>query len=542
MVTISKFKHIPEAEVRNKSDKKAIDLGMTWDESRGNAVISFCQKFVYPTRGISADQQIKLIDWQEEGIRRWASWIKPDNYRRFRKGCLFCPRQQGKSLFGVCLSLWMWLRDGEKGSYVICTAVQRSQVEKVWFNEIWNSYQNWPEQARKAVSPKPSTLTLYYQQGNGILQGLSCEGWGKLGAPPHYAQLEEIAFWGDYKPLTAIETGMKSRKQPFLLAVSTSGVDRTTPAYDMWLHGQAVLDSAVTDCDFFPLIFASKPEDDIHVSETWKKSNPSIGITVPEDEYRKESELAKRSKIKELEMRQFSLNQWVSSTNQFLNLDKFRDCTVAEFPNLEGLDCWVGLDQSSSGGDLTAVVWIVFHQGRLYVQHHAWVSRAGVERVHQSQNLQKYDRWEQESWMTIHEGNTVDYDDMRDFIRNLCNTYKVQSIALDPSHNANDTYLILKSEGWPVEPYGTNSTNMNEPMRRLSDMVDNQVLAHRGDELLTWQAQNLESKKNSMEMLMPHKSSEAGKIDTMLGLLYAIAVYVRGQVKQEEEQFVISWA
>jgi phage terminase large subunit-like protein len=181
------------------------------------------------------------------------------------------------------------------------------------------------------------------------------------------------------------------------------------------------------------------------------------------------------------------------------------------------------------------VVWIVAHNGRLYVHHHAWVSRDGVVRVDQSQNLVKYSKWEGCSWLTICHGNTVDPEDMRAFIRNLAKQYRVRSIALDPSRNANDTFLSLKGSGLPVEMYGTSPKYMNEPMRRLSDLVDNHTLAHPGDELIQWQAQNLESRKNSADQLVPCKPGESHKIDTMVALMYALAVYLRGVATPEKK-------
>lgn len=528
---------VPDEYIITRSDEWCIDNGYWWDEDAAQRPVRFIQQYVIPTRGPSADTHVTLIDWQRHGFRRLMGWKKPDGRRRFRFGSLFIPRQNGKSFFASCLALYMLMADREPGAYVVVSAVTGEQT-KVIFNEVLNSVRQSPA-LLDAVVCRPSTREIYYPKTNSVLKGLSNEGWGKLGNPPHCAVLDEFAFWQSYKPYEALKTGMDSRRQPLLFTISTSGTDRSTPAYDVWQYAQAVQDGAVVDSDFFPMVYAAKPTDDIHDPDVWKAANPSLGFTVPVEETGKWATRAKRSKVEELQFRQFRLNQWCASVNQFLDLDAWQDCKVDQWPDLDGKDAYVAADLSTSG-DLTSVVTTIPHQGGFYTEHHSFCCRAGVER-NESKQMVKYSMFENEGTLTVHDGNSIDFQDVRDYIRGRCEKYKVRAIAFDPSHNANDTMLMLAAEGLPVEQYRQGPLYFNQPMRRLSELVMDRKLCHRGDSLANWQAQNLESKKDHRDLLRPTKPSDDAKIDMMVALLMSLALALRGQAQPEDTGSPLVW-
>jgi phage terminase large subunit-like protein len=525
MVCVPQYKSIPDEQVRNKSDRAAVDSGCTWQPARGERFCSFVETYIRTTRGISAGQPVTLQDWQRDLSMRLFSWIKPDNYRRFRAGFLGIPRQNGKSFYATCLALYMLMADGESGSYVTVSACKSKQT-RVVYDEVVSSIRASPKLSA-ATLVRESYIEIYYPKKQSSLKGLSSDGWGQLGLPPHLACCDEFSFWRNYKAYEALKTGMDSRKQPLLFCISTSGTDRSTQGYDLWKYATAVEQGLLEDQAFCGVVYAAPPEADIHSEETWRKCNPSLGVTVPLAETKAWSDRAKNSKVEELQFRQYRLNQWTTSTNQFLNLDRFKECTETDWPDLKGLPAYVGVDLSCTT-DLTSVVAVIPYKGRFYVDHHSFCCRSGVERT-EAQNLVKYRLFEFEKSLTVHDGNCIDYDDVRTYIRSLSEKYKIQSIAVDPSMNAAETLLILQGWGMPVVQYRQGALNFNAPMTRLSELVNDQKLAHRGDSLILWQAQNLESKRDSRDMICPSKPSGEAKIDTLVATIMALARCMEGQ-------------
>ena len=538
MANVRKYT-VPDRYVKTKADRLALDRGCTFDITRGERVVQFCEEYVRPTRGFGAGQPVKLLPWQSEDLLiPLFSWVKPDGTRRFRDACLFVPRQNGKSFICSCIALYMLMADGEEGAYCVIAGVNGEQT-KVVFDEVLNSRNGSPKLV-KATHARPSTRELLYPKKNGRLKGLSNEGYGKLGNPHHCAVLDEFAFWQDYTVYEALKYGTSSRKQPLTLAISTSGTDRTTPAYSMWQYGQAILDGGCTDTAFFPLIYAAKPEDPIHAPETWKKCNPSIGASLQTDEIETWSERAKRSKVEELQFRQYRLNEWCSSVNQHLDLDAFHRCRVEEFPDLTGKTAYLSADLSTTT-DLSSVVCVIPHDGKWWIDHHSFCCRAGVERS-EAQNLVKYSLFEAEGDLTVHTGNCVDLDDIRAYIRKKCTEYRVKTIAIDPSHNAADTLIMLQSEGYPVEQYRSGPLYFNMPMRRLAELVMQEKIRWKPSSLLAWQAQNLEARKDHRDMLQPHKPAQDAKIDTLVALLMALSKCLTGEAVPVQQTYnKIEW-
>lgn len=518
---VKKFDHIPEKYVRTKSDRAFVDAGGQWEPERGERVRRFVERFCVPTRGFAADRAVSLLAWQwEDVLLPLFSWVKPDGCRRYREGCIYVPRQNGKSFMGSAIGQYMAFADKEPGAYVLLSGVSGDQT-KVVFDEISNSIKHHPELAECCVM-RESLREIFIPKTNSTIKGLSNSGWTKLGRPPHCFIGDEFAFWGDYKPYVAIKTGAGSRKQPLLLTISTSGTDRTTPAYEQWQYAEAVLSGGVVDPTFFPLIYTAS--DDIHSESAWRKANPSIGYSLDTEEIRTWSERAKRSKIEELQFRQFRLNQWCSSVNQFLNLDSWAACATT-LPDLTGEDAFIFIDHSTTV-DITGVVALISKDGLVFIDHHAFCCAEGVKR-REAQNLVRYSLFEAEGTLTVHDGNTVDLEDVRNHVRNLCRKYNVRAIGIDPAHNANDTLLILTQEGYPIEPVPTNAIYCNTPMRRFGEMVLDGKIRHPGDSLINWQAQNLESKADSRNLIRPVKPSEDAKIDSMVCVIGALGLLIR---------------
>ena len=534
MNTLPLSRRVPDEFVRTKSDIAAVNAGCWFDDDAADRVVRFVETFIVPTRGFGADKPVTLLDWQRDDLRVLFGWKRADGRRRFRSGCEFIPRQNGKSFLATCIALYMLVGDREKGAYCVISAVTGEQT-KVVFDEVANSVEQ-SKKLKAILKVVPHQREIRYAKTNSRLKGLSNEGWGKLGNPPHCAVMDEFCFWKNYKPYEALKTGMDSRRQPLLLAISTSGHDRTSVGYEMWSYAEAVLSGAVVDLSFFPRVYSAPVELAIDDPATWKLANPSLGVTVREEETANWAARAKRAKTEELQFRQYRLNQWVTSVNQFLDLDKFHACAVAGelWPDLTGLETWVGIDLSQTR-DLTAVVSITPFQGRYWLEHHSFCCRKKVEE-REAQNLVRYTLFEAEGTLTVHDGNIIDFDDMRAFMKALAERRNVKVFAFDP-REASDSILILKAEGYTAEQYPPGGLYFDTPMKRLESWVNDGKLAHRGDSMILWQAQNLESRKDYREMMTPKKpdNNDAAKIDVMYATLVAIGKVITGEAQNQAD-------
>jgi phage terminase large subunit-like protein len=525
---------VPDELIQTKSDRDAVDAGYYFDAPAADRSVRFCERYLVPTRGPSADKPATLIPWQRCLFRALFGWKRPNGLRRFRFGALFVPRQNGKSFVASGISLYMLTADGEPGAYCVVSAVTGFQTQVV-FDEVLNSVKASPELS-SVLRPIPSIREIRYPSKNGKLKGLSNEGWGKLGNPPHCAVMDEFCFWKDYKPYEALKTGMDSRLQPLLFAISTSGHDRSSVGYEVWEYARGIQAGTIRDLHFFPAIYAADPEEPIDDPKTWEKANPSLGVTVRHEETAAWAARAKHSKTEELQFRQYRLNQWVSSCNQFLNLDALQRCAVPrdQWPDLTGLDCYVGVDLAQTR-DLVAVVWITPHGGKYYLEHHSFACRVAVE-MREAQNLVRYTIFVAEGTLTVHEGNIIDFEDVRAFIEKICETRNVKVIAFDP-REASDSILILKAKGLPAEQYPPGPLYFDGPMKRLEGWVNDGKLVFDGSAIALWQAQNLEAKTDHRELMCPMKprGNNAAKIDLWYAGFIATGKTILGEAQAQAD-------
>lgn len=541
MVLIPKYRHIPEQYVRTKADRRAIDDGNDFKIELGFNVVRFVESYLVPTKGFGADEVATLLDWQrDEFFIPLYSWIKPNGFRLKREAFLALPRQNGKSL---CLSgcgLNALVNDNERGPDILLFGRTSEQTSAVFF-EIHNSVIR-SDKLKECLVPRPSTYEIFYPACNGRLKGCSSEPSSKRGKPPSLIINDEYCFYQNYDSSTSVQGGTVSRNQSLTIYASTSGTDRSTPAYAKWQYAKAVQDSLIDDPTFLGLVYDSDPKDPL-TEETILKCNPTAkhSETLRENLFL-ELEKARRSKIEELRVRQEHLGQWTTSVNQFLDLDAWMACGVLEknWPSLTGLDAFVACDLSTSS-DLTSICAVILHEGKYWIDHHSFCCAKAVERSVKA-NLIKYSLFKEEGTMTEHLGNCIDFEDVRQHIRDLTTKYNVRVIAFDPSHNAKDTMLILQSEGLPIEQYRQGALYFNQPMRRLSELVLDGKIAHKSDSLINWQAQNLEANKDNNDRLVPHRPMDSAKIDTFVALLMALAKTLEGTaVPQGDPNEIVFW-
>jgi phage terminase large subunit-like protein len=106
---------------------------------------------------------------------------------------------------------------------------------------------------------------------------------------------------------------------------------------------------------FFGLIYAAKPDDDFDDPKVWRKANPSMGITFPEDEFRADWEDSLTNPVKRSRWLRYSLNVWTTPDNRWFTPEAYAPCVAPPPLPLEGRSCFIGLDLADHL-DLTAAV------------------------------------------------------------------------------------------------------------------------------------------------------------------------------------------
>jgi len=263
-----------------------------------------------------------------------------------------------------------------------------------------------------------------------------------------------------------------------------------------------VLSGVIHDSAFFPFISAAAPEDDWTDPEVWKEANPSFGITVNADQFAEDCKEAQESPAKENSFRRYRLNQWTEQDVRWLNREKWDACDGTS-ADLDGKECYGGLDLSSTT-DLSAFV-LVFpgEDGKFDVLPFFWVPAEGAKRRERRDRV-PYTQWIRDGFIEATPGEAIDYDRIRNRIKELGERYQIKSIAID-RWNATQLSMQLDGDGFEVVAFGQGYASMNWPTKKLEEVVLSGRLRHGGNPVLRWMAGNASIETDAADNWKPSK-------------------------------------
>ena len=147
-----------------------------------------------------------------------------------------------------------------------------------------------------------------------------------------------------------------ARMQPLYFLITTVGTDTQSLCYETHQKAKDILEGRKIDPTFYPVIYGAKADEDWTDPEVWKRSNPSLGITVGIDKVQAACDSARQNPAEENSFRQLRLNQWGKQSVRWMPMDKWDACAApVNAEALEGRVCYGGLDLSSTT-DVTAFV------------------------------------------------------------------------------------------------------------------------------------------------------------------------------------------
>jgi phage terminase large subunit-like protein len=173
-------------------------------------------------------------------------------------------------------------------------------------------------------------------------------------------------------------------------------------------------------------------------------------------------------------------------------MDKWELCnTPADEKVLKGRVCYAGLDLSSTN-DITALVLVfptVENDEPYHILPYFWLPEDTVnQRVRRDSVL--YDVWVQQGFLKTTEGNVVDYAFIEKFIEDLGTRFDIREIVYD-RWGASQMSQNLERLGFSVVPFGQGFSSMSPPSKELMRLTLSGKIAHGGNPVLRWKADNI---------------------------------------------------
>jgi phage terminase large subunit-like protein len=493
-----------------------------YDEKAAARAVNFFEKYLTHTKGRWAGTPFILQDWQrKEIIEPLFGWKRRDNTRKYRQAYIEIPRKNGKSTLAAGIGLYLLFADNEPGAEIYSAAADRDQAAIV-FEQAKAMVESNSQLSKRAQIYKRSIVVPATRSSYKVI---SAEAYTKHGLNAHGIVFDELHAQTSRELYDVLNTSTGARTQPLMVMITTAGYDRTSICWEMHEYSRQIQKGVVEDPSFFVYLASADEEDDWTSPKIWQKANPGLNVTIGMDYLKQECDKAKQVPAYQNTFRRLHLNQWTNQDERWLDLLAWDACDYP-IPDLTGRPCYAGLDMASTT-DIAAFVMVFPPQDdgyyyvipRFYVPRENIVERGLRDRV-------PYDAWARDGLITATEGNVIDYATIQADIEALNTQYHIQEIAFD-RWGAIQISQNLDAMGFTLVPFGQGFTSMSGPSKELLRLILDQKIAHGGNPVLRWMADNVVVKQDPAGNVKPDKSKSREKIDGIVALIMGLDRAIR---------------
>ena len=499
-----------------------------YDKKKADRAVRFIENLKH-TKGKWAGKRFWLFPWQEQIIRDVFGIVKPNGKRQFKTAFVELGKKNGKSELAAAVALYLLYADNEPSAEVYGAAADRQQASIV-FDVAKRMVELTPALLRRS-KVMAATKRLVNYSNAGFYQVLSAEVGTKHGLNVSGLVFDEIHAQPNRKLYDVLTKGSgDAREQPLYFLITTAGTDRESICYELHSKAVDILNGRKIDPAFYPVVYGLSNKDDWHDEKNWYKANPSLGLTISIESVREMYREAVDNPAEENVFKQLRLNMWVSSLTSFIpeHIYDLGD-RVIDLEDLEGRDCYGGLDLSSTG-DITAFV-LMFPPRRGNEEYvclpYFWIPEDTIPlRVRRASV--PYDVWQMQGYLNATEGNVIHYGYIEKFIEDLGERYHILEIAFD-RWGATQMVQDLQGMGFTVVPFGQGYKDMSPPTKEFYKLLMEGKINHGGNPVLRWMAGNVVVDTDPAGNIKPTKAKSAEKIDGIVAAIMALDRCIRKQ-------------
>ena len=498
----------------------------SYDKAKADRAVAFIQNLKH-TKGKWDGKPFLLLPWQEQIVRDIFGIVRPDGKRQFRSAYIEIPKKNGKSELAAAIALYLLYGDGEASAEVYGCANDRNQASIV-FDVAKRMVEKSPALLRRSKIAAATKRIVNYRNA-GFYQVLSAETGTKHGLNISGLVFDEIHAQPNRKLYDVMTKGSgDAREQPLFFIITTAGTDKGSICYELHTKALDIMNGRKIDHSFYPVIYGLSDEDDWNDERNWYKANPSLGYTIGIDRVRDAYKDALDNPAEENVFKQLRLNIWTNSAVAWIPDHIYeRGNLKIDFSDLEGRDCYAGLDLSSTS-DITAFV-LVFpprsESEKYIVLPFFWLPEETLElRCRRDHVL--YDVWQRQGYINTTEGNVIHYGFIERFIERLGEKYHIIEIAYD-RWNATQMVQNLEDMGFTMVPFGQGFKDMSPPSKELYKLLMEGNINHGGNPVLKWMAQNVVMRQDPAGNIKPDKERSVEKIDGIVALIMGLDRCIR---------------
>lgn len=469
-------------------------------------------------------------------------WIAYDSehdaeVRVIRTAWVEVPRKNGKSTISSGLANVLLLADGEIGAEVYAAAASKEQAGRVF--EDARTMCMTSSSARKKVQALAGVIKAH--RTGGIFRALSKIAETAHGLNVHGAVVDEVHVHAKRDLIDAIETGTGAREQPLIIFITTADEATEGSIYDeKHTYTRNCANGIVQDPSHYGVVWAAAPTDDPFAESTWRKANPGLGTSPTVAYLRKEANKARTTPTYFPTFCRLHLNLRMRDQARLVDMRQWDDAAgPCDLGLLKGQRAWGGFDLAAVS-DISAW-WLGVESMRPGVELEMfwrfWLPEDAVDDLAKKTQV-PIRQWIDDGWITVTEGNVIDYSVIRDTALEDCNPLSMQRISYDRMFAGQMVQEIdaelKRVEITPVAQTFYGSGPAVKELQRLLGYSEKERrkprMLHGGNPVARWMASVVEAKndgQDNLRLVKPDRAKSGSRIDGMSAMVTGLDGYVR---------------
>ena len=193
--------------------------------------------------------------------------------------------------------------------------------------------------------------------------------------------------------------------------------------------------------------------------------------------------------------------------------------------SLKGRRCYVGMDLSSTK-DLTALEAVFPDDDGFDVLSAFFVPKDTIkERV--TRDRVPYDQWVRDGYLIATPGNVVDYEAVRQTLKDWGAEFDLRELAYDPWNAMDLVTRLSEQDGFTCVPMRQGFASLSSPTKSLEKAILSRTLRHDGNPVLRWCVSNVSVESDPAGNIKVSKKVSSERIDGVAALVMAVDVMER---------------
>lgn len=447
---------------------------------------------------------------------------------RYNDITLFIARKNAKTaLIAIVFILLMLTEQKYSEFYSICLTKELSAEIKKGMEQIINA-SPYIKKYFKISSTKTGSIKCLLTDS--FFEPRTSESGKNNSIRPSAFVSDEHGNFSENSNFNAMKSGQKNVLNPLVFRTTTAYAINNSIMEEDLDYIRAVLKGVITDERQFALVYYAEEEhlwSDIGIYQ----ANP-LRIEENYDTIRKDRDIAKVKLSTREEYLTKSMNVFVQENKDeaYMDINYWKECREDNI-DFNGKEVVVGVDGSISL-DLTSVSIMYKENNEYYCMSHGFLPSGNMDERREKINY--YDM-QNRGYCDIHDGMTVNYNKLEEYIRNIEDKYncKIKCIISDP-FNMKQTMENLAHD-YEVILLRQTFGNLTVATKAFRDEVYNKKVHYLKNELLDWCVSNatLNYGKSGDVMLAKDKALKNKKRIDMLATL----IFCMTQLYIEEEKY-----